>query len=468
MKKLPIAVLNAIVAGICAIALIGFFLFPLWSIKTKISFNEDVAELLLDNMSGSDSGEDDEELPDENDIFPILVEELAEENITLKIEVSIDTGLLMACALSSDSSKVEAFLHDLIDDLVAGIDKKTLEEIEDSIARASVTAAVKLELQELSKDLGEDVEKVMEDIGLDDEYLDEKTDILLEEIRSDDATVDSVTDVVMDVVDDVYNKYGNAYPEDYEPLTPEEEEELRAEIADIISGLADEEGNIDGDGLLSALISGLLEGEELPDDIEEELSAPAKAKGISFAINKYFSPEDESESDLESTSEEQKDLDQVIADTLKDSITEDTLNVVRIIAIGLFAFVFICAFWWLFLIIKILAKIGMRNPLISVKAPIISGCIPFIILVIVPSVLTGMLASPSGAIADMLGKDGVDIMQKLFGGAITVSFSSSSIVSFICAIAMFIFGFFYSSRRRAIKRRLKQEKREKKMSGGLY
>ena len=43
MKKSHIAILNAIVAVLCLVALVGYFLFPVWTIKAKITFTEDLA-----------------------------------------------------------------------------------------------------------------------------------------------------------------------------------------------------------------------------------------------------------------------------------------------------------------------------------------------------------------------------------------------------------------------------------------
>lgn len=472
MKKTSFALLNGIVAGICAIALIGFFIMPFWTVKIAISFNEEVAEILFedamaDDEESSESEEsiDSEEDSEELDMTAILIKELAEEEIKLEIAVSIDTGLLMNCALSSSKKSAKDFVYDLIDDLVASVDEDTLEEIENSIAKAGVTSAVKVELAELAKDLDVDVDELMDDIGIDENYLDSRTEDLLSAIREEDATVDSVTDVVVDIVDEIYEKYGNSeYADDeFEELTPEEREELRAEIADIVGELADEEGNIDGDGLLSALLSGLLSEE----DIELPEEEAFRGAGVTYAMHRLFSSESESESEFESE-EEQKPFDEMLRDELREAVTDEVLDAVQLVALIYFILFAFSAFWWIFLIIKILCKIGMKNPLISLKSAIAFGGTAFTILVIIPSLAFGMLANPPSFIADMLDRETLDIMKTLFDGAIKISFSSSAIIAFICSLALFGFGFYYSSKRMAIKRAIKQKKREEAQSGGLY
>jgi predicted permease len=110
----------------------------------------------------------------------------------------------------------------------------------------------------------------------------------------------------------------------------------------------------------------------------------------------------------------------------------------------------------------------MRNPLIKLKAPIVFGGLPFIILVLVPTTAIKMLSNPPTFLAEQMGAETVAMLKALFGKAINISFSSSSIVAFICGIVLFGFGFYYSSQRRAIKRKIKAEKREQMQSGGLY
>ena len=465
MKKSLIIILNGIVAGICLIALIGYFLSPLLKITAKITFDEALAELIFANEEEEETEEESSEEPSDDEIIHLLIEELVEEEISIDISVSLDTSLLMSSALSSNTKQTEKFIHSLIDDLVETIDKETLQDLEDSIAKASVSAAVKMELQELSRDLDEDVEKIMDDLGIDDSYLDNSTEAILDAIRSEDATVDSVTDEVIDVVKDVYSRFENhpEYSEEYEELTPEAEEELRAEIADIISEFADENGNFNGDGLISSLLANLLSEEGFEEE-EEEAFAPAHLDLVNFTILNFASEESESSSE----EQEDKPIDEVLADTLKESITKDTLNTIRIISIVLFGFVFFSAFWWILLIIKILAKIGMRNPLISLKAPIIFGALPFIIFVIVPSLFVDLLASPPAFMRNWMGQETVEMLTSLFDGTIKIAFSSSAIVAFICVLATFGFGFYYSAKRRELKRKIREEKLEQMKSGGLY
>ena len=461
MKKTNCAILNVIVTSLCLIALVGYFLLPLWKIKAKITFNEDLAELIFKNDNTEDDGKTDLENADD-DILNLLVDELAKEEIELEFSVSIDTGLLISSALSSSKRQTEKFLHSVIDDLVSTLDEKTLDKLEDSLAKASVSAAIKVELKELAKDVDKEVEEVMDEIGVDDKYINDSTDAILDALDEENASVDSVTDVIIDVVKDVYDKYGNSSlaDETFENLTPEGEQELREEIANVISSFANEDGTFDGDGLISSLIEKLL-SENNSEDPEEEESALAPAQNLSFAVKKYLAPAKDSD-------DEDKPIDEKIADSLKESIDEDTIEIVRIVSIGIFAFVMFSAFWWIFLLIKILIKLAMRNPLIKLNSAISLGILPFMTFVLIPSIGVSLLKSPPAFIKNALGKEALSTIKTLFNGAIELSFSSSSIFAFICAIVLFIFGFYYSKQRRKIKRKLKEEKREQQRSGGLY
>ncbi len=502
MKKLPIAVLNGIVAAICALAILGHFFFPIWSFKVKFTFNQEVASFLLENMdAGEESGESnpdlqssDEDADETADMMSIIFEELAKENFSIELKTDIKMSTLMSCALSSDTKKAEEFVLDLVDDLLALLDADYLKEIEQKIAKVGVSSAVKISISEIAKEQGistEELQTKLNEAGLDDEFIDEQTTKLIDELYSDDATVDSVTDTVMEIVTDSFDKIqaSGVLGEDVEDLTDEDLEMIEETIAEVLGELADENGNLDGDGILSALLSGLLSGEGEgsydegnPDENLGDEHIPEYSPislGIAHSIHKFSAPSAQSESidsssqsestdssvqseSTDSNGEEAKPIDEMLRDMLLEAITEEVLVVVRYVAIGLLGLVAFAAFWWIFLLFKMLCKLGMKNKLIKLKSAIILGGFAYVILAIIPNTVISLLANPPAFLVDTLQmeQEVVDMLKMLFGSAIKIKFSSSTLIPFICAIVLFVFGFFYSARRRAIKREIKRQRRE--------
>ena len=463
MKKTNCAILNLIVSILSLVAIVGYFMFPFWKIKATITFNEDLAKLIFEDEEEEEETSDDALENADEDILDLLVEELVEEDISLEFTISIDTTFLAKTALASSKKQTERFIHSLIDDFVDSIDEDTLEDLEDSIARASVSAAIKVELKELSKNNDMSVEDVMDEIGISDSYLDSSTDRILRAIEDENATVDSVTNVVIDIVKDVYSRYGDSSlaDESFEHLTTEGEAELRVEISDIISSFANEDGSFNSDGLISTLIDQLLSSED-EEDYEEEASL-TPAQNIAFAVEKYLAPVEYATKDASN-----KSINEKVADAIKDLVDDDVIDAVNLVSIVLFAFISFCTIWWVILLLKILIRLGMKNPLVRLATPIIFGGLPFIIFFIIPTIAVKLLSSPPSFMVDLLGRETAKTVKTLFKGAIDISFSSSAIFAFVCGFILFVFGFYYARQRRAIKRKIKEEKRENQMSGGLY
>ena len=466
MKKLPLAILNGIVALLCVVALAGHFIFPVWALSIKVTFNEDLASIILENMDeGAPEESQESSESSEDDMTNLVINELAKEQLSIELNVSINMSLLMNCALSSDTEKAEEFIYDLVDDLLQILDKDTLREIEQKIAKVGVSTAVKMSLAEVAKEQGlstEELETKLNEAGLDDEFIEEQTTKLINELYKEDATVESVTDTIVDVVVDSFDKIkeSGVLGDEVEELSDDDIESLREELASVLSELADENGKLDGDGLLSSLIASLMsEGEgpseESESNPEAELS-PSKLF-VSNAVHKLTTPMAEAES---TNTTETKPLDEIIRDTIHEAITDDLLATVRVVAIGLFAFVAFFAFWWLYLLIKLLLKFWRKNPLIKLKTAIFLGGFAFVVLSILPNTLISILSNPPASLGNVSDAETLNLVSKLFSSAIQIKFSSSTIFAFICAIVLLVFSFPYASRRRSIRRELKAAKRE--------
>ena len=467
MKKPKCALLNFVVSLLAVVAVAGYFVLPLFEFSAKITFNEDIARLILTDKDAEKSEEGEDLENEDEDILDVLIKELTEEEITLEFTFSIDTIKFAETAFAMSEIETKKFLYSIIDDLVASLNKDALKNLEDSIARASVSAAIKVELKEMAKNQDKEIENVMDELGIDDTYLDNSTNSILSAIEDENATVDSVATVIVDVVKDVYDKYGNSdlADETFEHLTEENEEELKAEIADIISQFANEDGTFNGDGLISSLIEKLLSAKdsiENEEENEEENEAfVTSSQNLSFIVTKYFNPIEEEETEV-------KSIEEKIAEAIKASITDEICETAKIAILAIACFIAFCAFWWAFLLLKIIIKMGGKNPLVKLKAPIIFGGLPFIILALLPTVAITIIQTSPSFIHDLLDAETLATLTSIFGKAVELKFASSSVVAFVCGFILFIFGFHYANKRKSIKRVIKQRKRAAKKSAKLY
>ena len=398
----------------------------------------------------------------------ILNQRICKSKETEDFSVTLTAFNNMAIRINEDKLdeiEAEEFIYDLVDDLLQILDKDTLREIEQKIAKVGVSTAVKMSLAEVAKEQGlstEELETKLNEAGLDDEFIEEQTTKLINELYKEDATVESVTDTIVDVVVDSFDKIKDSgvLGDEVEELSDDDIESLREELASVLSELADENGKLDGDGLLSSLIASLMsEGEgpseESESNPEAELS-PSKLF-VSNAVHKLTTPMAEAEN---TNTTETKPLDEIIRDTIHEAITDDLLATVRVVAIGLFAFVAFFAFWWLYLLIKLLLKFWRKNPLIKLKTAIFLGGFAFVVLAILPNTLISILSNPPSSLGNVSDAETLNLVSKLFSSAIQIKFSSSTIFAFICAIVLLVFSFPYASRRRAIRREIKAAKRE--------
>ena len=430
MKSLFSWIMNLIVIALSVFAVLGHFFAPLWTIDLQLTLTPEIAEVLFPEQ---------ENPTEEEKTTAMLIKELAKERVSLGAKLNFNAAEIINCALTEDEN-TEVAIKKSIDELVDSVNNEKLKHIEDSIARASVATAVKSQVSKFTEILNKDAETIMNDIGIDDDFIKDNTDEILVALRAENATVDTITDTVMSVVDEVYDKFETSeFADQIDDLSTTERTAIEDVVKTVVGMIADENGNVDGNDFLSKLFAELLSGDE--DSTEEtafagsaDLTYASKKLGANGLIGVTFE-------DI-NTEPQEKDLKEVLREKLYGIVSDGVVgffkNVFRIVSIML-AF---SSFWWIWLIVKILLRTLTKNPYIKLKSAIMFGWIPFAILYIIPTALIWLLADPASFIWGWIG--GIFPSLKTIISGVAISFSTSAIVSIICTVALFAFGIFYA------------------------
>lgn len=430
MKSLFSWIMNLIVIALSVFAVLGHFFAPLWTIDLQLTLTPEIAEVLFPEP---------ENPTEEEKTTAMLIKELAKENVSLGAKLNFNAAEIINCALTEDEN-TEVAIKKSIDELVDSVNNEKLKHIEDSIARASVATAVKSQVSKFTEILNKDAETIMNDIGIDDDFIKDNTDAILVALRAENATVDTITDTVMGVVDEVYDKFETSeFADQIDDLSTTERTAIEDVVKTVVGMIADENGNVDGNDFLSKLFAELLSGDE--ESTEEtafaggaDLTYASKKLSANGLIGVTFEDVD--------PEPQEKDLKEVLREKLYGIVSDGVVGffktVFRVVSIML-AF---SSFWWLWLIVKILLRTLTKNPYIKLKSAIMFGWIPFAILYIIPTALIWLLADPASFIWGWIG--GIFPSLKTIISGVAISFSTSAIVSIICTAVLFVFGIFYA------------------------
>ena len=333
----------------------------------------------------------------------------------------------------------------VVDELAPTFDE-IAEKIVRSTAKSTVRDAVNEQVKNFLQNAGseatdERVSELLKQAGVDEEYINQKTDALLDAIYAENATVDGVSQKAVETVEEVFEKLDKSGVAEFQgaALTEENKEEIKNSIAEALSVIADENGNIDADDLAANLILEMLRS-------SEDESEPA------VAAMDFTTQETDSGSVEEDATEQLKaEVKQMIMEKLTDE-TLDTIVLALRIVFGVLCFT---AFTWAWLIVKMLFKAFSRNPAIKLKLPIWLGWLPFLALVLLPMGAMLLVKAQPSFLVNLLGAEMMESLSTFFASA-SLSFSSAAWVAFAAAIALIILSIPYG----IFRRRLKRAKRE--------
>lgn len=431
-SRFTVFLFNILIALLSVAAVAALFFAPLWEIDVKYVMQKEVLEKIL---------------PEE--AKEVDLDEIVGDGIPLSLTVSVQTKDTIRSALGKDARQsvtelIENNVDKVVDELAPTFDE-IAEKIVRSTAKSTVRDAVNEQVKNFLQNAGseatdERVSELLKQAGVDEEYINQKTDALLDAIYAENATVDGVSQKAVETVEEVFEKLDKSGVAEFQgaALTEENKEEIKNSIAEALSVIADENGNIDADDLAANLILEMLRS-------SEDESEPA------VAAMDFTTQETDSGSVEEDATEQLKaEVKQMIMEKLTDE-TLDTIVLALRIVFGVLCFT---AFTWAWLI-KMLFKAFSRNPAIKLKLPIWLGWLPFLALVLLPMGAMLLVKAQPSFLVNLLGAEMMESLSTFFASA-SLSFSSAAWVAFAAAIALIILSIPYG----IFRRRLKRAKRE--------
>ena len=432
-SRFTVFLFNILIALLSVAAVAALFFAPLWEIDVKYVMQKEVLEKIL---------------PEE--AKEVDLDEIVGDGIPLSLTVSVQTKDTIRSALGKDARQsvtelIENNVDKVVDELAPTFDE-IAEKIVRSTAKSTVRDAVNEQVKNFLQNAGseatdERVSELLNQAGVDEEYINQKTDALLDAIYAENATVDGVSQKAVETVEEVFEKLDKSGVAEFQgaALTEENKEEIKNSIDEALSVIADENGNIDADDLAANLILEMLRS-------SEDESEPA------VAAMDFTTQETDSGSVEEDATEQLKaEVKQMIMEKLTDE-TLDTIVLALRIVFGVLCFT---AFTWAWLIVKMLFKAFSRNPAIKLKLPIWLGWLPFLALVLLPMGAMLLVKAQPSFLVNLLGAEMMESLSTFFASA-SLSFSSAAWVAFAAAIALIILSIPYG----IFRRRLKRAKRE--------
>ena len=432
-SRFTVFLFNILIALLSVAAVAALFLAPLWEIDVKYVMQKEVLEKIL---------------PEE--AKEVDLDEIVGDGIPLSLTVSVQTKDTIRSALGKDARQsvtelIKNNVDKVVDELAPTFDE-IAEKIVRSTAKSTVRDAVNEQVKNFLQNAGseatdERVSELLNQAGVDEEYINQKTDALLDAIYAENATVDGVSQKAVETVEEVFEKLDESGVAEFQgaALTEENKEEIKNSIAEALSVIADENGNIDADDLAANLILEMLRS-------SEDESEPA------VAAMDFTTQETDSGSVEEDATEQLKaEVKQMIMEKLTDETLDGIVLALRIV-FGVLCFT---AFTWAWLIVKMLFKAFSRNPAIKLKLPIWLGWLPFLALVLLPMGAMLLVKAQPSFLVNLLGAEMMESLSAFFASA-SLSFSSAAWVAFSAAVALIILSIPYG----IFRRRLKRAKRE--------
>ena len=486
MNKTIAYILNAVVVLFCVIAISCYFYSPMLDLKIGVKVTQEVADELKKALITEDASAPTQPGEvSENDVINETLDQLVKDEITLKANIAVTTSGLFTAMFDRAATKtsVRKAITDNVDgmlDTVSASIDKVVESLSKSMVKTSVKSALSDTVSQYIKDKNladKTVDAVLTDLGLTDEFIDKKTETLTTALLADGATVDSVTATAMQLIDETVSTLASNATGDYadlklEELSPEVKSRIETSVRDVLSKVADEDGNVDINSLVYNFIGRALDDSSKSDTGSGEGEKIAAVKTAIAAVaasgatggttgGESGSTGGESGTTGGATSGDEKqytkeDVEKLLTDRVESLFGERAIDGVTT-ALAVSGWVtLLTMLLWLYLIVKIVIKLFAQNPMIKLGLPIWLGNFPFATFFVLPFAASvaltklGTDSSLSSALASVLPKELVDGIVKA-GGAISLSVSSCAVISAILTVAFAAFSIFYMIFRNRLK-----------------
>ena len=407
-------IFNVIITAICLASVLAYFVLPLWKVNVSCTLTSEMFRAIT-----GESGENEE-----------LMKEIADELEKKPIDAAFDITLKTKTFLSSFASDGEKLVAEMVDYNAETLAEQLSGTVKE-VSKAAVRATAKNSLKETLKDGGAEYQ------WKDEETLNAELDKLTDALMKDDATVSSVSDAAADAIANVYkSETGKDIPE-------ADKQAAKAEMEKMLKEVADENGNIDADKLITDMLAQMLSGNSGSGNNENGdgngTGADKETAAATFTAAKtsaLFIGTGEGSGETagsggssgETTGGGEEDSMQALKDSLTQAINEkiggqmNTFLLVMKITGGVILFTL---FTWAYIVLKILCKAATANPVVKLKLPIWLGWLPFLILYAVPTGVIKLAGSASAETAAMLA-------------GMNFSFFTCGVVSALAALALII------------------------------
>ena len=407
-------IFNVIITAICLASVLAYFVLPLWKVNVSCTLTSE----MFRSITG-ESGENEE-------LMKEIADELEKKPIDAAFDITLKTKTFLA-SFASDGEKLVAEMVDYNAETLTNQLSGTVKEV----SKAAVRATAKNSLKETLKDGSAEYQ------WKDEETVNAELDKLTDALMKDDATVSSVSDAAADAIANVYkSETGNDMPE-------ADKQAAKAEMEKMLKEVADENGNIDADKLITDMLAQMLSGNSGSGNNENGdgngTGADKETAAATFTAAKtstLFIGTGEGSGETagsggssgETTGGGEEDSMQALKDSLTQAINEkigeqmNTFLLVMKITGGVILFTL---FTWAYIVLKILCKAATANPVVKLKLPIWLGWLPFLILYAVPTGVIKLAGSASAETAAMLA-------------GMNFSFFTCGIVSALAVLALII------------------------------
>lgn len=500
---------NIVIAVLCVVAMAGYFIIPAGQVRLSVKIDKNYLTALKNDIPGSGSssagsssggsssaGKDGSVYQEELDamfgdalngidrnaivefVLDTLIEKLGNKSLTLSVSAAVSTPDLISTIGVPDREAARILIMNnidgLTDELIAQLDNtaQLLTETADAVIRKFLSETIRSSFVEIEKIVAEisgngstiEFDDFLERTGLDEEYVETEFSSIIDALSGEGMTADEIADRAADIYEEMYEKAGSdpRYGADILDKYEYDKEEFRSGIKDLLSeaGLQDENGKINLEQLIDqALINGLSQllstdagSEEIPEDFSGMFTfdMPARASifntEISSAATTSAAP-GRIANNQEVRENLRKGLVELAEKVVEDPSAADAFKAMHIALIILAAIVIIHILAWLYLFIKILAKLGRPNPGVTLWVPIVFGWSIFSLITLIPYIRLnfGKLSRLFGAGADQASAAIPDMLLRI---------ATSGVLAALCGISLFIFAFFYSHYRRKLKQEL--------------
>ena len=405
-------IFNVIITAICLASVLAYFVLPLWKVNVSCTLTSEMFRAIT-----GESGENEE-------LMKEIADELEKKPIDAAFDITLKTKTFLA-SFASDGEKLVAEMVDYNAETLTNQLSGTVKEV----SKAAVRATAKNSLKETLKDGSAEYQ------WKDEETVNAELDKLTDALMKDDATVSSVSDAAADAIANVYkSETGNDMPE-------ADKQAAKAEMEKMLKEVADENGTIDADKLITDMLAQMLSGNSGSGNNENgdgtgNGKETAAATFTAAKTSALFIGTGEASGETagsggssgETTGGGEADSMQALKDSLTQAINEkiggqmNTFLLVMKITGGVILFTL---FTWAYIVLKILCKAATANPVVKLKLPIWLGWLPFLILYAVPTGVIKLAGSASAETAAMLA-------------GMNFSFFTCGIVSALAALALII------------------------------